>query len=285
MKRYNIRLFCSFLIAVKVFSMIPSNPSKYGEARGETSSSLKSTRPLIEAVIFDLDGTLLDTEGLSDEAMLFSLFNLTRENVSRDEDLLLPLPLKQSILGMRGSEWSPLVLDYYKEKEDLQYKMNNLSATELCKQWDKRLIELCADVRECPGATELVSYLSNSNVAMAIATSSQKHSVSIKKKKHEQNIFNHMSVIVCGDDLELKRGKPAPDIYNLAAKRLGVLPRNCLVFEDAMAGIISAKTAGCQVVAVPDPRMNKEEFMKNADVVTSLQSFRLEEHFKLAKVQ
>jgi len=49
-----------------------------------------------------------------------------------------------------------------------------------------------------------------------------------------ESIFQHMSTVVCGDDPELKNGKPAPDIYLLAAQRLGVNPRECLVFEDAM---------------------------------------------------
>jgi HAD superfamily hydrolase (TIGR01509 family) len=50
-------------------------------------------------------------------------------------------------------------------------------------------------------------------------------------------IFQHMSIVVCGDDPELENGKPAPDIYLLAAKRLGVDPKECLVFEDALVSI------------------------------------------------
>lgn len=59
--------------------------------------------------------------------------------------------------------------------------------------------------------------------------------------RHE-NIFQHITSITCGDDPDLKNGKPAPDIYLLAAKRLGVDPSQCLVFEDAM---VSHLVASC----------------------------------------
>ena len=79
-----------------------------------------------------------------------------------------------------------------------------------------------------------------------------------------------MCQIVCGDDAEVKHGKPAPDIYVLAAKLMGVETRECIVFEDAMSGVKAGKAAGCFVVAVPDPRFSLEEkkaFASIADVV------------------
>ena len=241
----------------------------------------ESTHPSIEAILFDLDGTLLDTERLSDEAMLYALFGFTRENKSEDE-LLLPWPLKRSILGLRGSEWAPMVINYYKEHKIEGHEMNNITAKELWEQWESRLNYLCENVKACPGAGELVEALSQvPGMKIAIATSSQKEAVETKKKHHMNTIFKHMNLIVTGDDPELNRGKPAPDIYLLAAKRLGVNPRNCLVFEDAMSGVIAARAAGCQVVAVPDPRMNKEEFSSKADtVLESLSLFELD-HFGL----
>lgn len=101
---------------------------------------------------------------------------------------------------------------------------------------------------------------------MAIATSSRMSSVQKKRYSHE-NIFKNMSEIVTGDDPTVKNGKPAPDIYTEAAKRLNVHPKDCLVVEDALQGVLSGKAAGCHVLAIPDPRMDKEEFRGVADVV------------------
>ena len=90
-------------------------------------------------------------------------------------------------------------------------------------------------------------------------------------------MFAHMKAIVAGDDPAVKNGKPAPDIYLEAARRLNVDPKECLVFEDALSGVRSGKAAGCHVVAIPDSRFSKEEkdkFLQEADqVVESLWKF------------
>jgi beta-phosphoglucomutase-like phosphatase (HAD superfamily) len=80
-------------------------------------------------------------------------------------------------------------------------------------------------------------------------------------------MFRHIKTIVAGDDPAIKNGKPAPDMYLEAAKRLGVDPSECLVFEDSMSGVKSGKAAGCLVVAIPDPRMDKDIFEAEANVV------------------
>ena len=88
----------------------------------------------------------------------------------------------------------------------------------------------------------------------------------IGSDRHDR-IFQHIEEVVTGDDPSVKNGKPAPDIYIEAARRLGVHPSECVVFEDAVAGAKSGKAAGCLVVAVPDPRMDKSLFDGHADIV------------------
>lgn len=79
-----------------------------------------------------------------------------------------------------------------------------------------------------------------------------------------------MEEVVTGDDPAIKKGKPAPDIYIEAARRIGVDPSECIVFEDALSGCKSGKAAGCVVIAVPDPRTDardREIFAQHADAV------------------
>ena len=283
--RWRITLLAVFLCLttapIVAFSTIPSTTVISSNIDAhlpiEESSKMKvkdDDHVKIDAVIFDLDGTLLDTERLSDEAMLYVLFGLSKENTQHADDLLLPWELKSSILGLRGSEWSPMVLEYFKEYGYRGKSCGDLiSPEQLWARWECRLNELCSDVTACAGARELVVSLAKRNIPMAIATSSQRHAVEIKRKNHSE-IFDRIKVIVTGDDDALSRGKPSPDIYLLAADRLGVRPERCLVFEDAMSGVLSASNAGCQVIAVPDLRMDTHDFHDRARLVlSSLEDF------------
>jgi beta-phosphoglucomutase-like phosphatase (HAD superfamily) len=123
------------------------------------------------------------------------------------------------------------------------------------------------------GASALVKALAAAGIPMAIATSSQQDAMEVKRMNNE-NIFSPMRAIVTGDDPAVRRGKPSPDIFLEAASRLGVEPSECLVFEDSMTGVLAGKAAGCQVVAIPDPRSDKVEFLETADcVLRSLEDF------------
>lgn len=123
------------------------------------------------------------------------------------------------------------------------------------------------------GASALVKALAAAGIPMAIATSSQQDAMEVKRMNNE-NIFSPMRAIVAGDDPAVRRGKPSPDIFLEAASRLGVEPSECLVFEDSMTGVLAGKAAGCQVVAIPDPRSDKVEFLETADcVLRSLEDF------------
>jgi beta-phosphoglucomutase-like phosphatase (HAD superfamily) len=226
----------------------------------------------IQGIIFDLDGTLLDTETLSDHAMFAALHivpNTIDTTGTTTNDGRLPWELKRQILGLRSSDWGPIVMDYAQTVWGMS--TDNLPATveELTVQWETHLNEYCSNVQPCNGAYELVQQLSVLGLPMSIATSSRQSAVEKKRKNHSK-LFQHLPIVVCGDHPAVHHGKPAPDIYIEAARQMNVLPQHCLVFEDAMNGIQAAKAAGCIVVAIPDARYDTQEmetFRQQADVV------------------
>lgn len=229
---------------------------------------LKESLGAIKAVIFDLDGTLLDTESLSDKAIL-AVFD-RHYLPSHIDRSILPWECKRQLLGLRGSEWTPIMIDYAHRQWNI-VRDHLPSPDELWVQWENHLNEYCKHVELCQGAMDLVNSLSKQKIPMAIATSSRAAAVARKRVRHE-DMFSKIQVIVTGDDPAIKHGKPAPDMYIEAAKRLNVDPNECLVFEDALSGVKSGKAAGCFVVTVPDVRFDETDrsiFAKEADVVIS----------------
>jgi pseudouridine 5'-phosphatase len=246
-------------------------------ADGDSKDANDRSKRIVEAVLFDLDGTLVDTESLSDKAILAALRphlaassnhqgNERYEKAHRQRRL--PWELKRQILGLRGSDWGPIVIRYAIEHWGIPPE-SAPTVQELWDAWESNLNDLCGTVAACAGACEVVERLAERGVPMAIATSSRASAARKKLQKHPR-ILQHMDAVVAGDDPAVTRGKPAPDIYLEAAMRLGVSPESCLVFEDALSGCQSGKAAGCAVAAVPDERFTESEraaFAQVADFV------------------
>jgi beta-phosphoglucomutase-like phosphatase (HAD superfamily) len=232
-------------------------------------------RQIIKAVLFDLDGTLLDTEALSDKAILLVYFdkNLISPSIMAEHNdaahgYRLPWELKKQILGLRGSDWGPIVIDY--AIENWNVPENGMTVAELWVAWEEKLNELCEQVEPCAGAVKLVDALYKTGLPLAIATSSREAVVAKKGKRHYTTIMSKISKIVAGDHPAVQQGKPAPDIYLEAIRQVNVQPSECIVFEDALTGVRAGKAAGCYVVAVPDARfsaLEKEVFVREADMV------------------
>lgn len=206
-----------------------------------------ASRKPVSCIIYDMDGLLLDTEPF-----------YTR--------------VSQSIAARYGKvfDWSVKVRMIGKRAVDSARIFTNELALPLTPEQylDARqplLEELFPEAEPMPGAVRLTQHLHRMGIPQGVATSSDSHHFALKTTKHKA-WFEIFQCVVIGDDPEVKRGKPAPDIFLLAAERLGIAPESCLVFEDSPVGVEAARSAGMAVIAVPDPNVDRGEF-RDADIV------------------
>jgi HAD superfamily hydrolase (TIGR01509 family) len=196
------------------------------------------------ACLFDLDGLLLDTEPLHAEAWQQASSHFGRP-LAADELLALR--------GRRRHDCADQVLQW----------ISSASPQTLPNQ--EQLLAVRQPIAEAlllhappmPGAPELVQRCAALELPMALATSSSRSAVALKASPHPWLELIHTRVH--GDDPELQRGKPAPDVFLLAAKRLGVNAQACWAFEDSPAGVQAARSAGCVVHVLPPEHLSGEE--------------------------
>jgi HAD superfamily hydrolase (TIGR01509 family) len=191
-----------------------------------------SPRPEL-AVIFDLDGLLADTEPVWSESARLLLERRGRTYDPRSKSLLMgrhPLEVARWTVDRYGLDDAPDAL----LAERLQILLALYTAT---------------PPRPLPGARELVTALQGEGVPMAVASGSP--SEVVEAVLQQLDLRGPLAVVV-GSDAVL-HGKPAPDVFLLAAERLGVDAEACVVLEDSPAGVKAALAAGMACVAVPSP--------------------------------
>ena len=203
------------------------------------------------AVVFDLDGVLLDTEGLYSEA--------TSKVVARFGKTY-PFELKVKMMGRSAVESAKLLL------AELQIP---LSVEGYLEERAQILEPLFAQSKPMPGAEQLVRWLHLQGVPTAVATSSNRALFTIKTSHHDW--FELFNVIICGDDPRIERPKPAPDIFLLAARELGLHPTECIAVEDSPSGAEAAARSEMELVLVPDPRVDRALLPKRARIEPRLE--------------
>jgi HAD superfamily hydrolase (TIGR01509 family) len=200
----------------------------------------------IDAVVFDLDGLLLDSEQVWDEVRE----ELVRERGGRWHDRA-----QKDMMGMSSPEWSR----YLHEQLGLAESPEEIAA-EVVRRMEARYRERLPIV---PGAREAVERL-GSRWPLGLASSSNRPVIDLALDVSGLAPLFRTTV----SSEEVARGKPAPDVYLEAAKRLGVDPRRTAAIEDSHNGILSAAAAGMPVVAVPNRRFPpREEALRRAAVV------------------
>ncbi len=185
----------------------------------------------IDAVIFDMDGSLVDS--------MWMWKAIDIEYLGR-YGIALPENLQEQIEGMSFSETAHYFKEHFSIPESLEEIMEEWNRM----AWDKYMYEVPLK----KGIPEFLAGCKNFGIQLGIATSNSRVLVENVVKVH--NLRDYFSCIMTGTDV--LRGKPNPDIYLAVAEGLGVSPECCLVFEDIVAGILAGKNAGMRVCAVED---------------------------------
>ena len=187
----------------------------------------------IKAVLFDMDGLMVDTESLATEAFIHSA-KKQGYDMTKEETLLVLGFTTKSIYDFWGNYFKnsdvsgkQLVDDHYKYIENILFTTGP---------------------RKMPYIEELLKYLKESNYKVAVASSSNMNHIINNMEK--TGLKKYIDEFASGAEVE--NGKPAPDVFLLAAERLGVKPEECLVLEDSKAGVIAGSAAGSKVIMVPD---------------------------------
>ncbi len=201
--------------------------------RNETTPSLF----LPEACLFDLDGLLLDTEPLHAQAW------------SQTASLLGQKLNENQLIALKGRRR----IECAKQLDTwLEAPVGTEKILSLQQPISKRLL---SNSKAMPGAKSLVECCLKNNIPIALVTSSSSESIAFKSAPHPW--LKQIKTRVLGDDKDLDLGKPAPDPFLLAAKKLDVRPDYCWAFEDSPAGTKAALKAGCQVWVL-DPLYSKK---------------------------
>jgi len=217
----------------------------------------------IQAVIFDMDGLMLDTE---------PLYRIAWKRASAECGFLLTDEIYKSLVGRGRKDAEKTLAETFGPKFP-PGKFRTLAA-----QYEEQ--EFAGPpMPKKPGLDELLPFLDRTKVTLAVATSTERRLTLPRLAR--AGLLARLDAVATGD--EVSRGKPFPDLFLLAAKRLDVEPSSCLVLEDSEAGVFAARAAGMQVFQVPDLVEPSDEVRRAAtgvfrsliDVTEQLKTFAL----------
>jgi HAD superfamily hydrolase (TIGR01509 family) len=201
---------------------------------------------VIEAVVFDMDGVLLASE---------EVWDAVREQYVRERGGRYDEEIQRAMMGMSSPEWSRFLHDEAGVPDE---------PDEINREVVRRMLAAYGEhLPLIPGAVDAVRRLAE-RFPLGLASSSNRELIDTALEV--AGLSQSFTATVSSE--EVARGKPAPDVYLEAARRLGVDPKSCAAVEDSHGGIRSAKSAGMRVVAIPNPSYPPDdEALELADVV------------------
>ena len=202
---------------------------------------------MIKAVIFDLDGLLVDTELIAYQIYKDILekfgYQFTKEEYAQDYS------------GKSMTVNVPHVIETYQLPWTVEKGLEEVLRAE------ERLLTYGVELK--PGARELLAFLKENHYKIAMASSSiRDRALNILR---ENGILDYFGQFVFGKEVE--KGKPYPDIFLKACEKLGERPEDCLVLEDSEAGIQAANAAGIPVICIPDMKRPSQRLLDRAAAV------------------
>lgn len=213
----------------------------------------------VKAVIFDLDGVIVSTDEYHYQAW---------KSISDKENIYFDRSINNRLRGVSRAESLEIVLEKANreyaqaEKEVLLEEKNNIY---------KDLLKNLSSSDILSGVNEVLDYLKSNNIKVAIGSSSKNTSLILQKI----GLINSFDVIV--DGTMIKKSKPDPEVFIMAADKLNVLPEECIVVEDAKAGVEAALAGNMKVAAIGDAiKCNKASF--NLENLTNLITIINETH-------
>lgn len=185
----------------------------------------------VKAVLFDMDGLLIDTEAVYIDAL---------QAAAGAMGLEMPLSFCHSMIGIPGPICDGMIKAFY--GSDFVFEAFEAHFDDHA----RRRFEAGVPVKA--GAVELLDFLAGRGLPLGLATSSSQATVA--KHLGRAGLIDYFTAIATRDHVE--RGKPHPDVYLEAARQLGVPPENCIAFEDSSTGLTAAHAAGTMAIMVPD---------------------------------
>jgi 16S rRNA pseudouridine516 synthase len=200
----------------------------------------------IHAIVFDFDGTLVDSMNLWHQ---IDVAYLGKRGLNCPDDLSF------AVSGKSFTETA----EYFKQRFKLDDSIDTIKA-----EWDEMSRKsILTEVDFKPGTLAFLTWVQQQGIPMSIATSNTRSVLELFLPEHGIDHFFHSLHFTC----EVGRGKPHPDVFLEAAKALEVAPENCLVFEDTLEGINGALAAGMPVISVDDPHQyHRLELIQNASL-------------------
>ncbi len=211
-------------------------------------------------VIFDWDGVIIDSSKQHEKSW---------EILAKDENLSLPNDHFIKGFGQKNEVIIPGLLKW--SNDPIEIKRLSIRKEELYRE-----IVKTDGLNPLPGVIELLKNLQTAGIPFAVGSSTP--FINIETIVSVINLENTFTEIVCGDDVS--KGKPDPEVFLLAAKKINIPPQNCIVFEDAHVGIDAALSGGMKVIAVATTHQ-PSELTKAHKVVNTLEEVSIDQLYDL----